>query len=138
MIEEQFATPAVRLEGVSLKFGNQAVVDHLSLTLSRGTIFALLGCNGSGKSTTLKMLSGLLEPTAGSILINGLDTLAKPMMVKRILGVLPEEACLVEPHSVHEHLLMAGGAYGVPRDVVVERTKITHRGGIHISGHPCA
>lgn len=115
--------PAVQVEGLTRTFGSQIAVDRLSLTLEAGTIFALLGCNGSGKSTTLKMLSGLLEPTAGSILINGLDLQVEPIAVKRILGVLPEEMALVELLSVYEHLLMAGEAYGVARETALQRAK---------------
>ena len=123
MMEEQLTTPVIRMEGLTRNFGTQTVVNNLSLTLARGSIFGLLGCNGSGKSTTLRMLSGLLEPTAGSIFINGINLQAEPMEIRRILGVLPEEAGLVELLSVREHLLMAGGAYGVPHGLAVERAE---------------
>ena len=105
----------IRIEGLAKTYGSFTALKDLSLTVPPGTIFGLLGCNGSGKATTLNLLAGLLEPTAGRVWVHGHELRTEPLLVKRSLGVLPEDQGLFELLTVHEHLLLACSAYEVPR-----------------------
>src|SRR5579884_2216618 len=94
-------------------FGQKVAVNHLNLTVQRGEFFGFLGPNGAGKSTTIKMLTGLLRPTAGRIVIAGHDLAAEPLVVKRQIGVLPEDLNLYERLTAPEFLVFAAQMYGL-------------------------
>jgi len=82
--------PAILTQGLTRRFGELVAVEDVNLHVAAGQFFGFLGPNGAGKSTTIKMLTGLLAPTAGRIQILGLDLIAKPVEVKRQIGVVPE------------------------------------------------
>src|SRR5437868_1662134 len=82
---------ALELLSVTKAFGAKRAVDDLSLTLPPGSFLGLLGRNGAGKSTTLKLVTGLLRPTSGTIRVLGLDVEKEPLLVKRQIGVMPED-----------------------------------------------
>src|SRR6185295_11074050 len=75
-------TPIITADGLTKRFGDFTAVDRLHLMVRPGSIFAFLGANGSGKSTTIRMLIGLLRPTAGSILVDGIDVIHNPRRVR--------------------------------------------------------
>lgn len=102
------------LTGVSRTFGNVLAVDNISLQLRRGEIVALLGVNGAGKSTTLQMLSGNLDPTAGSIRIGGHDLQRASCAAKSLLGYLPDHAPLYGDMTVREFLRYAATLHRLP------------------------
>lgn len=81
---------AVHIEGFTKRFGARAAVEDLSLEVPRGSVFGLLGRNGAGKSTTIKTMLNLLQPTAGRISVLGLDSVAGSLEVRRRVGYLPE------------------------------------------------
>lgn len=81
---------AIRTEGLTKAYDGVKAVDSLDLSVARGQAFGFLGPNGSGKTTTIGMMVGLIEPTSGKCLINGLDVARNPMEVKRITGYLPD------------------------------------------------
>src|ERR1051325_365476 len=89
--------PMLEVRGLTKKYRNIAVVDHVTFTVPPGEVTGYLGPNGSGKSTTVKMLAGLLPATAGHILWNGTDIRTDLIGFKRKLGYVPEEA-FVYPH----------------------------------------
>lgn len=97
------------------RFGGFTAVDRLDFEVDRGAICAFLGPNGAGKSTTVKMLTGLLPPTSGSALVDGIDVAARPLEIKRRIGVLPEDLGLFDDLTVEEHLLLTGDVYGLAR-----------------------
>ena len=72
------STPIIRARGITKRFGDFTAVDDLSISVVPGSIYAFLGANGSGKSTTIRMLIGLLRPTAGEIEVDGVDVLRRP------------------------------------------------------------
>src|SRR5256885_5228623 len=74
--------PIIRTGGLTKRFGDFTAVDDLSIEVMPGTIFAFLGANGSGKSTTIRMLIGLLKPTAGTVEVDGVDVIARPRRVR--------------------------------------------------------
>lgn len=104
---------AIQAKNLSKRYQNGHAVQDLSLQVGWGEIFALLGQNGSGKSTTLKMLAGILEPTSGEILICGDKQVPGHAATKRKIGVLSEETALIDVLSAKENLLLAARAYGV-------------------------
>ena len=100
---------------LSKSFGRLVAVKSLDLKIPRGTIFGFLGRNGAGKSTVVKMLTGILQPTAGEALIAGLSIRDSPVQVKKMIGVLPEDLALFDCLTIWEHLLMCGPIYGLDR-----------------------
>src|ERR1700730_1579236 len=104
------------------RFGGFTAVDHLTREVALGTICAFLGPNGAWKSTTVKMLTGLLAPTSGEVLVCGVNVAKDPLAVKRRIGVLPEDLGLFDDLTVEEHLLLTGRIYGLSRDTT--RTRV--------------
>ena len=109
------------VRGLTKKYRNGAVVDHVTFSVPPGQTTGYLGPNGSGKSTTVKMLAGLLSPTSGQILWNGADIRNDLIGFKRILGYVPEEA-FVYPHLTGlEHLELIGRLRQLPESLVERR-----------------
>jgi ABC-2 type transport system ATP-binding protein len=104
----------VSADNVFRYYGRQCAVENLSLSLRRGEVLGLLGPNGAGKSSTLQMLSGNLAPTAGRIVVNGIDLLDRPKQAKAHLGYLPERPPLYPDMSVDEYLHYCGRLHRVP------------------------
>ena len=103
-------------------YGEFRAVDSVSFSIGRGVVCALLGPNGAGKSTIMKMLAGLLAPTAGSIAVAGVDPQKHPLRVKQIAGILPEGLGLFDDLTVAEHLELSGPIYGLSRAETAART----------------
>lgn len=99
--------------GLTKRFGEFTAVDGLSLEVTPGTICACLGANGAGKSTTVRMLTGLLKPTSGEATVCGLDVSRDSLELRRQIGVLPEDLGLFEDLSVEEHLNLTAHVYAV-------------------------
>jgi len=107
------AEAALELEHVTKRFGDLAAVDDLSLRLEAGAFLGLVGRNGAGKSTTLKLVTGLVTPTAGRIRVLGHDLAADPVEVKRRIGAMPEDMALLEMLSGPQYLRFVGRMYGL-------------------------
>ncbi len=114
--------PAISTEGLTRRFGELVAVEDVNLRVAAGQFFGFLGPNGAGKSTTIKMLTGLLAPTAGRIQILGLDFIAKPIAVKRQIGVVPEGMALFGRLTGSEYLNFVGRMYGLDRQTAAKRT----------------
>ena len=97
--------PLIQANQLTRYYGSHCAVDHISFTLDKGDILGLLGPNGAGKSTTMQMLTGCLAPSAGEILIDGVDLLDQPKAAKSALGYLPEQPPLYKDLTVDEYLL---------------------------------
>jgi ABC-2 type transport system ATP-binding protein len=106
--------PAIRVLGLRKSFGGKAAVAGIDLEIAAGSFAGLVGPNGAGKTTALSMMTGLLRPDAGQILINGLDVWADPPAAKAIIGVVPAEARLFDRLSGAEVLEYAGRLRGLP------------------------
>src|SRR5579859_5280323 len=91
--------PAIEMIDLCKDFGSFRAVDHLSLTVEQGEIFGLLGPNGSGKTTTINMESGLSVPTSGEVRVLGYDVRRQARQVRQILGAVPQETALYEELS---------------------------------------
>ena len=112
---------SIVVRGLTKRFGDTLAVDHVDLRVGRGRFFGFLGPNGAGKSTPIKMLTGLLQPTAGEVWIEGIALTADPLAIKALIGAVPEELPLYERLSGDEYLTFAGRMYGLPRDQVRQR-----------------
>ncbi|HWP98962.1 MAG TPA: ABC transporter ATP-binding protein [Vicinamibacterales bacterium] len=113
---------AVTTRGLTRRFGDLVAVDGIDLAVPAGSFYGFLGPNGAGKSTTIKCLIGLLRPTAGEMRILGLDPLADPVAVKRLVGVVPEELALFDRLTGAETLAFVGQVHGLDRAVVRRRS----------------
>ena len=106
--------PALELESLTKRFGDKTAVEALSLSLKPGAFLGLLGRNGAGKSTTLKMVTGLLKPSSGHIRVLGLDLASDPLAVKRQIGAMPEDMALLDMLTGPQYLRFVGRMYGLP------------------------
>jgi len=107
------AAPAIQVRELSRRFGAFTAVDAVSFEVSSGEIFGYLGANGAGKSTTIRMLCGLLRPSAGQALVAGHDVLRAPERVKRSIGYMSQRFSLYPDLSAAENLEFLGGAFGL-------------------------
>jgi len=102
------------------RFGDFVAVDHINLDVKNGEIFGFLGPNASGKTTTVRMLSGLLTPSEGSATVAGYDVVKEPNKVKEHIGYMSQRFGLYEDLTVYENMDFFGGIYHIPS---VERKK---------------
>lgn len=107
---------AICIHNLAKHYRKTIAVENLSLTVPKGCMFGFIGPNGSGKSTTIGCLTGLLEPTAGTIEILGERMTVDNADLKRRLGVMPETLGLFDPLYAHEFLAFVARMYGVPED----------------------
>jgi ABC-2 type transport system ATP-binding protein len=112
--EANMGGPAIKILGLRKSFGEKEAVAGIDLEIAAGSFAGLVGPNGAGKTTSLSMMTGLLRPDAGQILINGLDVWADPPAAKAIIGVVPAEARLFDRLSGEELLEYAGRLRGLP------------------------
>jgi ABC-2 type transport system ATP-binding protein len=105
--------PAVDIRDLTRRFGVLTAVSSLTLQINRGEVFGLLGPNGSGKTTTIRMLCGLLEPTSGTAVVAGTDIRAAPERVKTQIGYMSQRFGLYDDLTVVENLTFYGGIYGL-------------------------
>jgi daunorubicin resistance ABC transporter ATP-binding subunit len=112
---DEHAGPAIELIDLCKDFGSFRAVDQLSLTVRRGEIFGLLGPNGSGKTTTINMISGLSVPTKGSVRVLGFDVRHQAREVRRLLGSVPQETALYEELTAWDNLDFHADLFDVPR-----------------------
>lgn len=108
--------PAVRLEGLTKRFGPVTAIEDLSFDIRSGELFGILGPNASGKTTTIRVLCGILEPTAGSARVAGFDVVAAPDQVKRRIGYMSQAFGLYGDLTVEENLRFYAGVYGFTRE----------------------
>jgi ABC-2 type transport system ATP-binding protein len=117
----------IEVQGLSKTFGDpqsdkavKAVVDA-TFTVKAGEIFAFLGPNGAGKTTTIQMLTTLLKPTSGTVRIDGLDPVAKPLEVRRCFGIVFQDPSVDGELTAYENMDLHGVLYHVPRKLRAER-----------------
>ncbi len=114
---------AIVAEGLTRHFGEVRAVDGIDLEIARGSIFGFLGANGSGKTTTIRMLTTLLKPTAGSARVEGLDIVAEARAVRRRIGVALQEAGLDDIQTGRELLVLQGRLFGMGGDQLRRRVR---------------
>src|ERR1700716_4027666 len=114
-------TPAIVMQNLCKSFGTFQAIDHLSLTVQQGEIFGLLGPNGSGKTTTINMISGLSVPTSGNVRVMGYDVSRDSRRIRQMLGSVPQETALYEELSAWANLDFHADLFGVPSGEKPER-----------------
>ena len=112
---------AVVTDGLTKRFGELVAVSDLDLAIRRGVVYGLIGPNGSGKTTTIRMLNGLLRPSSGTAPVLG-QPVRSPSVVHRI-GYMPQEMAIYTDLTVHENLELFAGMYSMPRDEFEERER---------------
>jgi ABC-2 type transport system ATP-binding protein len=112
---------ALALRGLTKSFGGKTAVDHIDLDVPVGSFFGLVGPNGAGKTTTLSMVTGLLRPDAGRVIVAGVDVWSDPAQAKARMGVLPDGLRLFERLSGPELLSYLGRLRGIPAATVTAR-----------------
>ncbi len=118
----------IEVEGLSKKFGDRVVVRDLSMRVKRGQIYGFLGPNGSGKTTTIRMLCGLLTPDAGRGTCLGLDILTQSRAIRRHVGYMTQKFSLYADLSVRENLEFVARIYGVPNPVAAAKAAVERLG----------
>ena len=113
---------AIEIQHVSKAFGPVRALDDLTLSVREGELFALLGLNGAGKSTTIKILSGLVKPDAGETLLGGISMQKDPAGAKSVLAVSPQETAIGQNLTVRENLRFICGIHGFSREITEKKT----------------
>ena len=113
----------IQVKDLIKKFNGFVAVNNISFSVKEGEIFAFLGPNGAGKTTTIKMLTTLLSPTSGQIILNGFDPVKKKDDVRKSFGIVFQDPSLDEELTAKENLEFHGVLYKVPKKVRQERTK---------------
>jgi ABC-2 type transport system ATP-binding protein len=104
---------AITVRDLTRRFGAFTAVDHVSFDVGQGEVFGFLGANGAGKSTTIRMLCGLLRPTSGTAVIADVDVTRDPEGVKRRIGYMSQRFSLYEALTVDQNIRFYGGIYGL-------------------------
>jgi ABC-2 type transport system ATP-binding protein len=123
----------IEAEGIRKFYGSKAALDGVSFRIDRGEVVGFLGLNGAGKTTMLRILCGLLLPSAGRVRVDGVDAVDDPLALRRRIGFLPDRPPLYGEMSVRDMLRYAGRLNGVPArdlnarvDEVIELTGLSH------------
>jgi ABC-2 type transport system ATP-binding protein len=118
---------AISVKDLTRRFGTFTAVDRLSFDVQQGEVFGFLGANGAGKSTTIRMLCGLLRPTSGTALVGGVDVAKDPEAVKRRIGYMSQRFSLYEALTVDQNIQFFGGIYGLKGRQFEERRQFVLR-----------
>jgi ABC-2 type transport system ATP-binding protein len=116
------AENAVSVSKLSRHFGEFVAVDEISFEVGRGEIFGFLGANGAGKTTAIKMLCGLLEPTSGEATVAGFNIKSESVTVKKNIGYMSQKFSLYDDLTVKENIEFYGGIYGLSRAKISDKT----------------
>lgn len=104
------------------KFGNFTANDNLNFEVYEGEIFGFLGANGAGKTTAIRILSGLSAPTSGEVIVAGFNAKKQPEQIKKNIGYMCQKFSLYEDLTVKENIMLYGGIYGMRKKLIRERT----------------
>src|ERR1043165_7507103 len=113
-MDNPLARLPLEVDGLTKKFGNFTAVDHVSFTVQPGEVLGYLGPNGSGKTTTIRMLCGLLLPTEGTANLMGIDVFKRPEQIKPLIGYMSQKFSLYDDLTVLENLQFYAGVYEIP------------------------
>jgi ABC-2 type transport system ATP-binding protein len=115
-------TPAIVVRDLTRKFGGFTAVDRITFDVNTGEVFGFLGANGAGKTTAIRMLTGLLAPTSGQAAIAGHDVYREAENIKRSIGYMSQRFSLYEDLTVRENIRLYGGIYDLTDQQIRERT----------------
>ncbi len=112
----------IETQGLTKRFGHFTAVDHITFDVHRGEIFGFLGANGAGKSTAMRMLCGLSQPTEGKGSVAGFDIAREYEQIKKNIGYMSQRFSLYEELKVWENMRLFGGIYGMKDDAIARQT----------------
>ncbi|MCA1803099.1 MAG: ABC transporter ATP-binding protein [Rhodothermaceae bacterium] len=112
----------IEARDLTRKFGDFTAVDSISFHVGRGEIFGFLGANGAGKTTAMRMLTGLLVPTSGEATVAGFDVYREAEQIKRRIGYMSQKFSLYDDLTVAENIWFFGGIYGLDNRAIKEKT----------------
>lgn len=113
----------IKAENLTRKFGDFTAVDHISFEVGAGEIFGFLGANGAGKTTAMRMLTGLLVPTEGEATVAGFDVYSQAEQIKKRIGYMSQKFSLYEDLTVRENIRLYGGIYGLSDKEIREKSE---------------
>jgi ABC-2 type transport system ATP-binding protein len=114
----------ISVKNLVKKFGNFVANDNLSFEVYEGEIFGFLGANGAGKTTAIRILSGLSRPTSGEVIVAGFDAHKQPEQIKKNIGYMCQKFSLYDDLTVKENIMLYGGIYGMKKQLIRDRTKL--------------
>jgi len=114
----------IRVTGLVKRYGDFLAVDNISFTVRCGEIFAFLGPNGAGKTTTIKMLTTLLKPSSGQVLLNGFDPIREQDAARRSFGIVFQESSLDNELTARENMVFHAVLYNIPKSIREKRIKM--------------
>ena len=117
-------SPALDVRGLTRRFGSFTAVDAITFTVRRGEVFGFLGANGAGKTTAIRMLIGLLAPSAGEARVAGFDVAREAEAIKRSIGYMSQRFSLYEDLTVRENIELYGGIYGLSDRQIADRMQL--------------
>ncbi len=122
---------AIKAENITKTFGDFTAVDHISFEVTKGEIFGFLGANGAGKTTAMRMFSGLSIPTSGTATVAGFDVYKETEKIKKNIGYMSQKFSLYGNLTVKENLNFFAGIYGIPRkDLKIKRDELIKELGL--------
>ena len=122
---------AIEAHDLTRRFGSFTAVDHITFDVHVGEVFGFLGANGAGKTTAIRILTGLLSPTSGTARVAGHDVYTESEWIKRRIGYMSQKFSLYEDLTVAENIRLYGGIYDLSRDTIRERmTRMLQRLGL--------
>jgi ABC-2 type transport system ATP-binding protein len=113
---------AIIVKNLVKKFGSFTANDNLTFDVAKGEIFGFLGANGAGKTTAIRILSGLSNPTSGIVNVAGFDAYKQTEQIKKNIGYMSQKFSLYEDLTVKENIMLYGGIYGMKKKLINERT----------------
>lgn len=114
--------PIINVDSLTRQFGDFTAVDHITFDVDEGEILGFLGANGAGKTTAMRMLTGLLEPTSGNAMVSGFDVYTQREKIKQNIGYMSQRFSLYEDLTVAENIRFYGGIYGLTRSAIRAKT----------------
>lgn len=114
---------SIKVENLTKYYGEQKAVDHISFEIRTGEVIGFLGPNGAGKSTTMKMMTGYMAPTEGTVIIEGIDVSVDPLTIKKKIGYLPENNPLYTDMAIIDYLWFCAEIQGMDRDEIPGRIR---------------
>src|ERR1051325_2484493 len=125
----------IEAKGLTRTFGDFTAVDHITFDVKAGEVFGFLGGNGAGKTTAIRILTGLLRPSAGSAKVAGFDVATQSESIKRVIGYMSQKFSLYDDLTVRENIELYGGIYEIPKAALAERVeRILDRLGLGHAG----
>ena len=114
---------SIEVNNLTKRFGDFTSVDNITFNVKKGEVFGFLGANGAGKSTTIRMLCGILSPTSGDALVGGYSVMKQPDMVKQSIGYMSQRFSLYNDLTVEENIDFFGGVYGIENQELEKRKR---------------